>query len=173
MVRTLNDAYLDLRQELKRAGISGYQLEARELVCMALNVEREQFEQKKGLLVFEKSQARIDELRDRRLSGEPIQYIIGEWDFYALTFLITRDTLIPRMDTEKLAECGIEWMKSREKGRILDLCCGTGCVGISILHHLDDGIIGVFADISDPALKVTRQNIMRHKLTSRSPYHQD
>ena len=79
---------------------------------------------------------------------------LGEWDFYALTFLITRDTLIPRMDTEKLAECGIEWMKSREKGRILDLCCGTGCVGISILHHLDDGIIGVFADISDPALKV-------------------
>ena len=62
MVRTLNEVYLDLRQELRDAGVAGYQIEARELVCYALDIQPEQFLFKKQMWVFDEMQARIAEL---------------------------------------------------------------------------------------------------------------
>ena len=73
MVRTVNDAFLDLRNELRQAGVAGFQLEARELICYALNILREDFHQKRTMLVFERDDQRIRQLVQRRLSGTPIQ----------------------------------------------------------------------------------------------------
>ena len=118
MVLSVNDAYLDLRNKLRHHGIEGYPLEARELVCFALGIDRARFDENKNKFVFEKDVAKMNELARRRLSGEPIQHIIGQWDFYSMTFDVTPDTLIPRADTETLVECGVDFLKGREKPRI-------------------------------------------------------
>ncbi len=168
MVRTVNDAYLDLRNDLRMAGIEGFQVEARELICYALEIPREQFYEKRGVLVFEREEQKIERLLKQRLAGTPVQYITGQWEFYGLTLDVSRDTLIPRADTELLAETAIKALEDRSRGRILDLCCGTGCVGIAVLKNVSDGITGVFADKSSAAMHVARKNLMRHFLSARA-----
>lgn len=168
MAKTLGEVYLELRRTLKKEGVAGYTIEARELVCHAMGIEREEFHQKRDMFIFDKSQAKIDETVALRLSGTPIQYITGKWEFYSLPFLVTTDTLIPRADTEILVDTAVAFLANREKGRILDLCCGTGCIGISVLANVSDQISGVLMDVSEAALQVARKNIALNNLTART-----
>ena len=168
MIRTINDAYLDLRAEFRRKGIAGYQVEARELVSFALGLDYDAFLEKRNQYIFEKDEQKIAELKALRYSGVPLQYITGRWEFYGLPLEVTPDTLIPRADTETLAEVGIRLLQERSKGRMLDLCCGTGCVGMAVLKNVSDGITGVLADLSEPALEVARRNLVRNHLTPRA-----
>lgn len=167
MIRTVNDAYLDLRAEFRQRGIAGYSVEARELVAFALGLGPEEFYEKRSQYIFEKDEEKIAVLKAQRFSGVPLQHLTGRWEFYGLPMEVTPDTLIPRPDTEKLAEVGIGLLSSRSKGRVLDLCCGTGCVGIAILKNVSEDIHGVFADLSEPALEVAKRNISLNRLTGR------
>lgn len=167
MVTTLGDTWLDLSRELRLANISGSRLEARDLLCCALEIEPEMFDSSRGMLIFDKQLEDIRALVTRRLSGEPVQYITGRWEFFGLPLEVSRDTLIPRPDTETLAQAGINFLENRGRSRFLDLCCGTGCVGIAVLAHCSEAQ-GVFADLSLPALQVTRHNLLRHNLTGRA-----
>ena len=99
-------------------------------------------------------------LCDRCLDGEPLAYILGEWDFYGLTFLVDKSVLIPRADTERLCELTIERARDKVSPRILDLCCGTGCIGIAAAHEVEDAHVTA-VDFSDGALRVTRENVRR------------
>lgn len=168
MIRTINDVYLDLRAEFRKKGIAGYEVEARELVTFALELDYDQFSAKRNQFIFEKDEKKICELKEKRYSGVPIQHITGRWEFYGLPLEVTPDTLIPRPDTETLVEVGIELLRDRSKGRLLDLCCGTGCVGMAVLKNVSEGITGVFADLSEPALEVTRRNLVKNHLTPRA-----
>ena len=168
MIRTINDAYLDLRAEFRKKGIAGYEVEARELVTFALELDYDQFAAKRNQFIFEKDEKKIHELKELRYSGVPIQHITGRWEFYGLPLEVTTDTLIPRPDTETLVEVGIELLKDRSKGRMLDLCCGTGCVGMAVLKNVSEGITGVLADLSEPALEVARHNLVKNHLTPRA-----
>lgn len=76
--------------------------------------------------------AQVEDMTERRLSGEPLQYILGEWEFYGLDFEVGRGVLIPRQDTETLVESAAELLKNIEKPRVLDLCAGSGCVAAAI-----------------------------------------
>lgn len=167
MVRKLGDAWLDVSRDLRLANISGSRVEARDLLCFALDIEPERFDASRSRYVFENEWERIRALVARRLSGEPVQYITGHWEFFGLPLEVSRDTLIPRPDTETLAQAGIDFLQDRGRCRILDLCCGTGCVGIAVLAHCPEAQ-GVLADLSQPALHVTRQNLLRHNLTGRA-----
>ena len=168
MIRTINDVYLDLRAEFRKKGIAGYEVEARELVTFALELDYDQFAAKRNQFIFEKDEKKIHELKELRYSGVPIQHITGRWEFYGLPLEVTTDTLIPRADTETLAEVGIELLRDRSKGRMLDLCCGTGCVGMAVLKNVSEGITGVLADLSEPALEVARHNLVKNHLTPRA-----
>lgn len=168
MIRTVNDAYLDLRAEFRSRGIAGYSVEARELTAFALGLSPEEFYEKRNQYIFEKDEQKLAELKALRFSGVPLQHITGRWEFYGLPMEVTADTLIPRPDTEKLAEVGIGLLSSRSKGRVLDLCCGTGCVGIAVLKNVSEDIHGVFADCSEPALEVTRRNLAANGLNLRA-----
>ncbi len=168
MLKTLYNTYLDLRQELRLKGISMYQLEAKEIIAFALDIPRDKFNERDERIVFLKEQEKIDSLVRLRLAGTPLPHIIGEWDFYGLTFEVTTNTLIPRSDTECIAEEGINFLNQFEKGRILDLCCGTGCIGITLLKNAPDHFNCVFGDISDYAIRVTKNNIMKHNVTGRA-----
>ena len=108
MAATYNDLYLDTRNLLRKAGVEMAQLEARELVCYAADKTKEQFFRDTHLYASSAVEQRVKELIDRRMKGEPVAYIIGEWEFYGLTLDVSRDVLIPRADTELLAERAIE-----------------------------------------------------------------
>ena len=168
MIRTINDIYLDLRAEFRKKGIAGYQIEARDLVAFALDLSDDEFVARRNQYIFDKDVQKIEELKALRYSGVPLQHITGRWEFYGLPLEVTTDTLIPRPDTETLVEVAIEQLKTRSKGRILDLCCGTGCVGLATLKNVSDGITAVLADLSEPALEVARRNVVHNGLSHRT-----
>ena len=84
MATTYNNLYLDTRARLKKAGIEGAQLEARELICYAADKSREQFYRDMPLYASGELEKRVEALVQRRLEGEPVAYIVGEWEFYGL-----------------------------------------------------------------------------------------
>ena len=99
-------------------------------------------------------QAYLDGIR-RRAAREPLAYIVGEQSFMGLPFVVSRDVLIPEQDTENMVE---EALRHLEDGsRILDLCTGSGCILLSLLHYSND-CVGVGTDISAPALEIARRN---------------
>ena len=167
MATTYNNLYLDTRKRLKAAGVEMAQLEARELVCFAADKTREQFFRDLTLYASKEVEDRVEELTRRRLSGEPVAYIIGEWAFYGLPLDISREVLIPRSDTEVLAERAILLTRAAGDGaRVLDLCAGSGCVGLAVAANAPDCRV-VLADLSEGALRICKQNVRRNQLNAR------
>ena len=167
MATTYNNLYLDTRARLKKAGIEGAQLEARELICYAADKSWEQFYRDMPLYVSGELERRVETLVQRRLDGEPVAYIVGEWEFYGLPLDISSDVLIPRIDTEVLAERGI--LRARGAGtgaRVLDLCAGSGCVGLAVAANAPDCRV-VLGELSEGALRVCKQNVRRNGLNAR------
>ncbi len=105
----------------------------------------------------------LDEWLARRIAGEPVQYILGAWEFYGREFRLTRDTLIPRPETEGLVEQAIASWKAagRTGGRILDLATGSGAIAVTMAAELPDATV-VASDISVAALRVARDNARRN-----------
>ena len=166
MATTYNNLYLDARRQLKAAGIPAAQLEAREIVCYAAGKDREQFFRDLPLYASDTVEQQVKELTRRRLEGEPVAYIIGEWEFYGLTLDVSPEVLIPRMDTEVLAEQAILAARAVEENcRVLDLCTGSGCVGLAVAANVPQCRV-VLADLSEGALRICRQNIRRCGLTA-------
>lgn len=167
MATTYNNLYLDTRARLRKAGIDAAQLEARELLCYASDKSREQLYRDMSLYVSAELERRVEELVQRRLAGEPVAYIVGEWEFYGLPLDISSDVLIPRSDTEVLAERAILRARSAgEGGRVLDLCAGSGCIGLAVAAQVPQARV-VLGEWSDGALKICRQNVRRNSLTAR------
>lgn len=167
MATTYNNLYLDTRNRLRKAGVTQAQTEARELVCYAADKTREQLFRDMSLYASGELERRVDELVRRRLEGEPVAYIVGEWEFYGLPLDVSREVLIPRDDTEVLARLAIE--KTRQAGegaRVLDLCAGTGCVGLAIAANAPQCRV-VLADLSESALRLCKQNVRRNGLNAR------
>lgn len=169
MAKTYNDLYLDTRRVLKSMGVDeAAQLEARELICCAARKAREEFYRDLSLYTTEPVERRAAELLERRLSGEPMAYVIGEWDFCGLTLTITPDVLIPRTDTEVLAQQAMDFAEALGEGaRVLDLCTGSGCVGLAVAAACPNVRV-ILADVSEPALRVCKGNIQRSGLTARA-----
>ena len=167
MATTYNNLFLDTRARLKKAGVEGAQLEAREILCYASDKSREQLYRDMSLYVSAELERRVEELVQRRLAGEPVAYIIGEWEFYGLPLNISQDVLIPRMDTEVLAERAILLARAAGEGaRVLDLCAGSGCVGLAVAANVP-GCRVVLADVSEAALRLCKQNVRRNELNAR------
>lgn len=167
MATTYNNLYLDTRARLRKAGIDAAQLEARELLCYASDKSREQLYRDMSLYVSAELERRVEELVQRRLAGEPVAYIVGEWEFYGLPLDISSDVLIPRSDTEVLAERAILRARAAgEGGRVLDLCAGSGCVGLAVAANVPACRV-VLGELSEGALRVCKQNVRRNELNAR------
>ena len=139
----------------ERAGEEDLQ-QARELVGCALGVEAAALPMHHGMDVTGEQLGLIGELTDRRAAGEPLQYIVGGWDFMGLPFLLEPCVLIPRPETEQLCERAIELVKSRGYTTALDLCCGSGCLGVALTALT--GVAVTAADVDPDCLRVTREN---------------
>ena len=158
---------MDIRRQLRLAGAAASTLEARELVCFGTGKTKEQLSADGRLYASPEVERRVRDLVDRHLKGEPVAYLIGEWEFYGLPLDISRDVLIPRPDTEVLAGEAIEYLKGRMgEQRVLDLCAGSGCIGLAVASQVPSARV-VLGEYSDAALKICRQNIRRNGLSGR------
>lgn len=167
MPRTYNDIYIDARKRLRESGVSAHSLEARLLVAHAAGKSTAVFMQELSLYTSDDIAERVSALVERRLQGEPVAYITGDWEFFGLPITVTRDVLIPRVDTEVLADAAITALTGRKMdARVLDLCAGSGCLGCAIAKHLPATHV-VLADNSREALAVAKQNVMRNRLNPR------
>ena len=137
-------------------------LDARVLLSYAAEVDN-------AALLFnmpdEKILEKFNSFISLRQKGIPVAYIIGEKEFMGLSFLLNEDTLIPRPDTERLVELIIE-KNTCSSPKILDLCTGSGCIGISLAKFIPSSLVHL-ADICDNALLAARKNISRHGLQER------
>lgn len=103
---------------------------------------------------------RIDDyMKDvsKRVGGMPLQYLIGKWEFYGLEFLTLPGVLIPRADTETLIDYALPILKEQKRPRILDLCCGSGCIGLTLAKLLPSADVTLL-DISAAAIEATKRN---------------
>ena len=166
MATTYNDLTLDIRRQLRQAGIEAATLEARELVCFAAGKDKARLLRDGALYASPEVEEAAWALARRRLAGEPVAYLIGEWEFYGLPLDISESVLIPRPDTETLAEAAINWLAQQDGPRVLDLCAGSGCLGLAIASQVKDARV-VLGELSDGALRICRQNIRRNGLTGR------
>ena len=140
---------------LQDSNIREAKLDARLLLEYSCNTDRNTLLSHPEREVSEEEQRRYFSAIGRREKREPLQYITGEQDFMGLPFLTGRETLIPRQDTETLVE---EAMKELHDGmEILDVCCGTGCILLSLLHFSND-CSGLGVDISEEAVELSQRN---------------
>ena len=104
---------------------------------------------------------------NRILAGEPLAYVLGEWEFYGMTLYVDKNVLIPRDDTVAVTALAIKKaLFLDQEPRILDLCTGSGCIGLAIANRVKDAKV-TLADISKDALAVARKNVGRQKLAGR------
>jgi release factor glutamine methyltransferase len=114
----------------------------------------------------ERQTARFIELVKRRYSGEPMQYIMGETEFYGLPFTVTSEVLIPRPETEHLVEKALELARAFERPRIVDVGTGSGAIAVALTHRLPTAEITA-TDLSESALQVARDNAERNAVDHR------
>jgi release factor glutamine methyltransferase len=105
-------------------------------------------------------------LVERRRSGEPVQYITGEQEFYGLPFRVTPDVLIPRPETEHLVEKALGLAAEVDRPRIIDVGTGSGAIAVALAHHLPNARITAL-DISPMALEIARENARRDAVADR------
>lgn len=139
--------------------------EAEQIVMRTLNITRTQLITGGKTEVSERDINAANKMTDRRVNGEPLQYILGECEFMSLPFYVESGVLIPRADTETLVETVIEAAKPNAK--ILDICSGSGCIGISLAYFLKDATVTLL-DISDKAIEVTEKNISLNGVSDRA-----
>ena len=165
MATTYNNLYMNIRQELHRSGIDAATLEARELVAFAAGKTRQELLRDSRLYVPQDVEERARALMRRHLAGEPLAYLIGEWSFCGMDLDVNESVLIPRTDTEVLAEQAIGFVKTLDEPRVLDLCAGSGCVGLAVAKFCPGSHV-VLGELMEDALRVCRQNIRRCGLTA-------
>ncbi len=157
MVLTVQQLLIEATNKL-RSITDTPSLDASILFSEATNLNKVQQITLSDIPLDEEKQKAFEDLIKRRLNFEPIAYIIGEKEFYGRSFKVTRETLIPRADTETLIEAVLEHVKTLNyKPTLLDLCTGTGCIGITLAIELNSDQI-TLSDISYDALKVAKNN---------------
>lgn len=167
MPRTYSDLYINVRKKLREKGVEAYQLEARLILAHAAGKTVDALLRELPLYASDKTEETVNELTERRLSDEPVAYLLGEWEFYGLPIVVTKDVLIPRPDTEVLVETAVKALRGRKMdARVLDLCAGSGCIGCAIASELPASRV-VLADISAEALAVAKQNVLKNRLNPR------
>lgn len=167
MVKKYADLFLDARRALIEQEGSFAANVARELLCAASGKTAEQIIADREMYASQEVCELTESFVQRRLKGEPMPYILGQWDFYGMTLIVTPDVLIPRDDTVTVTELAVKKaMYLEQNPRILDLCTGSGCIGLGIARRVKDARV-TLGDVSQAALRVARRNISQQKLAGR------
>ena len=168
MVKTYSQLYMDARRALiPTEGIDMASQMARTLLCHVSGKTHEQILAGRDLYASEAICDAMEDGVNRLLKGEPIAYILGEWEFYGLKLVVNEHVLIPRDDTCAVASLAIkQGIFLDQDPRVLDLCCGSGCIGLAVATRVKDARV-TLADLSKEALAVAKKNVANHHLAGR------
>ena len=163
-----HNLYMAAKQAIRQVdGEMQAEFTAREIVAAATDRTVGQLVADFPLTVFQRDIQRVQEMVDRYVQGEPLAYILGQWDFYGLRLRVNRGVLIPRDDTEAVTQLAVKKAKVlHQNPRVLDLCAGSGCIGLAIASKVKDARV-TLGELSSAAIRVAKQNIQDNHLSGR------
>ncbi len=154
---TIFEAYNDCKRQLQAAGIEDYVFESKQIIKHITGYTNAQILTKYTQPLNEFQQNNLTAIIKQRLIRYPLQYILGRWNFFGREFFVGPGVLIPRSDTETLIDVCLENLKTKSNPRVLDLCAGTGCIGITIKGERPDTDV-TLVEKFDEALSYTNKN---------------
>ena len=167
MVRTYGELYRHVAYILQDEEGPNAAYTARELLSHVTGYSTAALMGMQTIYASEETAKRYLELAGRILAGEPLAYILGKWSFYGLELTVTPDVLIPRDDTMAVVELALEQQRKMPSNpRILDLCTGSGCIGLALASRIKDARV-TLVDVSARALKIAKKNTADLKLAGR------
>ena len=155
---TVQQLFENGKNILKKNNIDNYVNEARWIFEAAYECGRDYFIFHSGDAADKEKSARFLEMINRRADGEPVQYVIGSWDFYGETFAVGEGVLIPRPETEMLVDFALGYLKDKADPVVIDLCSGTGCIGLSVANNLPSAKV-FLVEKSDKAFGYLEKNL--------------
>jgi release factor glutamine methyltransferase len=164
VVMTVREAYREAVRRLKEAGVENAAFYASLIFEKHTGIGR-----RRVPLEGEKSLGALPGLWEdiaRRAAREPLQYILGQWEFMGQNFRVGKGVLIPRPETELLAQTAIDFLCKIKSPRLLDLCAGTGCVAVAAAKALPE-LVAVCVEKSGEAFFYLNENIALHGLSDR------
>ena len=168
MVKKLSDLYLDARKALLIAeDQQTASMMARNVLCRFTGKTQEQILADRDQYVGDDVCNQVMIAVSRLLQGEPLAYVLEEWDFYGMRLYVNKHVLIPRDDTCAVTALAIKKALFLEQSpRILDLCTGSGCIGLAVANRVKDARV-TLGDVSQEALNVAKKNAVAQKLSGR------
>lgn len=167
MVTTRAEVYAQARKALQRKYRQDAARIARDLVCHVAGIRREELLSSLDAPADEATCHALERAVRRMLDDEPLAYVLGEWEFYGLPLYVDPSVLIPRDDTCAVTALAIQAaLYMQREMRVLDLCAGSGCIGLAVADRVKDARV-TLADCSMEALSVAKKNAARNKLSGR------
>ena len=160
---TIFEAYNDCKRQLSAAGIEEYVLESKQIIKHVTGYTNAQILTKYTQQLTEFQQNNLTAIIKQRLIRYPLQYILGRWSFFGREYFVGPGVLIPRSDTETLIDVCLESLKDKGAPRVLDLCAGTGCIGLTIKGECPTADV-TLVEKFDEALAFTNKNAEHNKL---------
>lgn len=154
---TIFESYNNCKRELEKAGIEDYVFESKQIIKHITGYSNAQILQKYTENLTEYQENNLTAIIKQRLVRYPLQYIIGKWNFFGLEFFVGPGVLIPRSDTETLMDVCLEFLKTKENPEVIDLCAGTGCIGITLKGEIPTANVKMVEKF-DEALFYTERN---------------
>ncbi len=164
---TIFEAYNDCKKKLQAAGIEDYVFESKCIIRHITGYTNAQILTKYTQPLNEFQQNNLTAIIKQRLIRYPLQYIIGKWNFFGREFFVGPGVLIPRSDTETLIDVCLDSIKDKPNARVLDLCAGTGCIGITIKGECPDTdvtLVEKFDEALNFAIKNAKYNNLDVKI---------
>ncbi|MDD6704466.1 MAG: peptide chain release factor N(5)-glutamine methyltransferase [Clostridiaceae bacterium] len=159
-------------QKLRASGKENSDFDARCLLEFVLNLNPTQYLLNRSEEVDSVCAEKFLSLVERRSNGEPLQYILGKWEFMGLPFYVGEGVLIPRPETEMLVEYALDFLKDKKNPVVIDLCSGSGCIAISVAKHLPNAKIYA-VEKSGLAFPYLKKNIWLNCVFNVSAVHGD
>ncbi len=155
---TVFEAYNSTKKKLQAAGIEDFVFEAKQIIKHITGLSAAQILVNYNNKLTKYQEDNLTVIIRQREIRYPLQYIFGEWDFYGRSFKVGPGVLCPRADTETLVEHCLEYIKKTALPRVLDLCAGSGCIGITIAKENEAAEVTLLEKFPE-ALRYAEQNI--------------
>ena len=168
MSLTLKELFNKIFKILNSKKIENPGLEANIIISHVLKINNEKIFMQNNKKVYKKNLSKIHKIVRQRIQDKPMAYLVGNTYFYSNKFYVNNNVLIPRPESELIVELGCKSIKNTKDPEILDLCCGSGCIGISIYKNLRWKPQIVFSDISAKALEVCKKNLNKFRIKKNS-----
>ena len=160
---TIFEAYNSTKKKLEKAGIEDFVFEAKQIIKHITGFTAPQILSNYNNKLSKFQEDNLTVILRQREIRYPLQYILGEWDFYGRSFDVGVGVLVPRADTETVVEICIDYLKEKQNAKILDLCAGSGCIGITLAAEKNDSDV-TMVEKYDEAIRYAEKNIVKNKV---------